>query len=445
MKDTLINFKNSIGKFFRLVGLNFLKFFQKYYLIIAMVLVTLVALVVRYKFIMYPTNDIVGYILAGWMQEIKDGGFASFYKANSDYSPIYLFMLAILLLFPDGKLITVNSNGWNYTFYENRMVSLKTVYFLFTIALAFAVYLTVKELTKSKNKALIGYVITMALPTVFVNSTIWGNCDVIYATFLVYSIYFAIKGKSSLTYVFLGLAFANKMQAIFVVPFILYFILKRKIKFWPIIFTFLTYFATMIPCYICGASFLEPFTYLGKQLGGQTDLTYGCANIWKFLELNGTELVRENATWIGILLVGVMFVIVYLRNVDHKDGDSSFKVMFLLTITTIFCLPRLHERYFYLIDVLTVIYALKDKKRWYLPIIMQISSAIAYYHYLTGKYFIAPWGEDSVTIAATINLIILAISFYDVMKLDQKDGFNQDIEELDNEIKKLKSNEQGEN
>ena len=47
-------FTNTVSKGWKLAGLNFLKFFQKYYLIIAMALVTVVALVVRYVFVLYP-------------------------------------------------------------------------------------------------------------------------------------------------------------------------------------------------------------------------------------------------------------------------------------------------------------------------------------------------------------------------------------------------------
>ena len=431
-----MNFKQLLNKFvkgYKLCGLHFIKFVKKYYLIIAMALVTIVAMIARYMFVMYPTNDMVGYILNGWMPEIDELGFTNFYKVDSDYSPLYLFLLAILCLLPKGKQVTITDNGWNYTFFDNRMVYVKTIYFLCTIALAFAIYLLVKELTKSKNKAVVGYIVGLALPTVFVNSAIWGNADVIYATFLVFSLYFAIKGDSIWAFVFFGLSFANKAQAIFLLPFLVYLLMSRKLKLWTIVLVPVTYFLTFLPAFIFGASIKEPFIYLGKQFGGQTDITYGCANVWKFLELDNSEIVRNNAMWASILVIGAMLAVVYLRNINLSKKDNMFKVAFLLIMTTIFFLPRLHERYFYVIDVLVIVYALIDKRRfWFVPL-MQISSGIAYFHYLTGKYFINIIGENSVTIAACINLLILCVAVYDVFKLDNK-PLEEDVVELEKEI-----------
>lgn len=450
VKDFFKTIFTAINKYWRLAGLYALKFFKKYYLIIAMVLVTIVALIARYCFVTYPSGDSVWFILDGWENDIRYMGFSSFWQVDSDYSPIYLFMLALLLLIPDGKQISISLYGTTYTFFENRMIALKTVYFLFTVAAAFAIYLIVKLLTKSKGKGVIAYCITLALPTLFVNSALWGNSDIIYVTFLLYSVYFFLKGtkySDIFAYMFLGFAFANKMQAIFVMPFVIYFIVRRKAKLYRVIYAFLAFFITLVPCYFCGAGFLDPFAYLAKQFNGYNNLSLGAATIWKFLELQDAEMVKKYATWISVLLVGVMLVIVYFRNIKLEDKHASFKVFFLLTMTTAFVLPRLHERYFLLIEILTIVYAIIDKKKWYLPVLSQVGGAICYYHYMTGykHYIIESWGEATVTIASVLNLIILGIAFIDVMKLDHKDGFKEDIEQIDSEIKEIQEPKNTEN
>ena len=122
---------NKFSKYYKLAGLNFLKFFQKYYLIIAMVLVTVVALVVRYVFVLYPTGDTVAFILGTdepmyvaydqpWMIQIDHVGFLKFYTINSDYSPLFLFVLAIMTLLPKGDV--VNIDGYYFDFYTNVYV-----------------------------------------------------------------------------------------------------------------------------------------------------------------------------------------------------------------------------------------------------------------------------------------------------------------------------------
>ena len=435
------NFFAKIFRLYKLGGLYILKFITQFYPIIAIVGVTAVGLIARYAFVTYPTNDMAGYVLNRWMGGIDEAGFSDFYKIDSDYSPLYLFALAILSLLPKGELLKLVENGRTYEFFANRMVYVKTMYYLFTIALAVGVYLIVKELTGSENKALVGYIAAFVLPTVFVNSAIWGNADVVYATFLIYSFYFALKDKSILCFIFFGLSFANKAQAIFILPFLIYLVFSRKLKLWPVIFAPIVYFVSVLPAIFCGATLNEAFAYLSKQFSGQANVNYGCANVWKFLELGGGPgIFRDNAVYLAILAVGTVLAVIYMRNVDLEKRENLFKVGFTLVMTTIFFLPRLHERYFYVIDVLAIVYALVDKKKFYFVPLMQLSSGIAYFHYLTGHYFIDAIGENSVTIAACINLFILCVSFLEIFKLDHG-SMTLAAQNYDEEIKKIKEGE----
>jgi Gpi18-like mannosyltransferase len=428
--------KNKSLKYYRLCGLYVLKFFQKYYLQIIMIVATIVCLIARYQVVTHPTNDLVGYILNGWLKEIEEKGFSYFYKVDADYSPLYLLMLGFISFLPNGELIEVSG----YSFYKNNMIYIKSVYFIFTIILAFGIYLIIKHLTKNKILSSIGYIIIIALPTVFINSAIWGNADVIYATFLIYAFYFVLKDKAGLGFFFWGLAFANKLQAVFLLPFLVLLILNRKIKLHKILYGGLSFFLSVVPCYFAGASFTEPFAYIGKELNGYRKLTLGCPNMWQLMEFKG-DVITNNCMWIGLLLIGVVFAILYIRHIDLNSSENRFKVGILLIMTTIFFLPYMHERYFYLIDCLVVVYALIDKRKFYFIPLMQISSGIAYYHYLSGYYFIQPWGENSVHIAAFINLFVLCVIFYDVLKLEHRDFSKEDIISLEDEINKIKEND----
>ena len=83
-------------------------------------------------------------------------------------------------------------------------------------------------------------------------------------------------------------------------------------------------------------------------------------------------------------------------------------------------LPHMHERYFYALDVLIVVYCIVFKKNYFLIILMQLSSGIAYHNYLAGRHFIISWGEDSVNIASWINIFVLAFLFHQILKLESE-------------------------
>lgn len=441
MKNILAGFV----KWYKLIGLYVLRFFKKYYPAIIMAVVSVVALIVRYCFVMFPSGDTVWFIIGngGWWDQVLYNGFKGFWDTSSDYSPAYMFLLALLTFIPDKGFVTTTVYGTTYQFYESRMVAIKTIYFVFTFAAAFGIYLLVKLLTNSKPKAAIGYCITLALPTLFLNSTVWGNSDVMYVAFMIYAIYFFLKGtkfSDLLGYMFLGFALANKMQTIFLLPFVVYLIFRRKIKIYRALVFPIAFFSTLIPAWICGASFAQSLDFMGSQYSGQPSLSLGAATIWKFLELQDSQIVRDNAMWISLLLLGTLFVIIYFRNIKLDDKNATFKVMFLFTMVTAFVLPRLHERYFLVLEILLIPYAIKNPKRWYLPILAQVAGAFCYYHYLTGyqNYLIPTWGEANVTVASGINLVIIGIVFVDVFKLDHKDGFKQDVDDLTNEIQQLR-------
>lgn len=432
-KTKMKAFLANVVRIYNLCGLYLLKFLHKYYRFIIMIVVTAITLFAEFKVITYPTNDLVG-IVFRWIRNIKTEGFASFWKIDADYSPFFLFMCAIVSLLPTGNMITVNG----MRFEQNYIYYFKVFYFLCIIGMAIGIYLITKKLTGSKNKSMIAYVITLVLPTVFMNSAIWGNSDSMLGLTLVFAIYFALLRKDYLAFFMLGLSLGNKLQAVFLIPFFAYLILNRKLKLHAIIFGFIGLCVTFIPSWICGAPFGQPFAFIGVQMGRWPDLTLGCANMWHLLNFAG-DIVSKNATWIGLSLIGVVFAIVYMRKINIEDNHNWFRVMVFLIFAVIFFLPYMHERYFYMIEVLIVIYALLNPKRFYLVPLMQLSGFIAYYHYLSGKYFIESWGEDSVHIAAFINLFVFIVIGYDVFKLDRKTTIKDEIAVFENEIEELKA------
>ena len=80
--------------------------FEKNVLWIFILVVTALSLTCRYLVVSYPTNDTVGYILNGWMKEIEEAGFKNFYTINSDYSPLFLFIIGCFTLLPKGERVT---------------------------------------------------------------------------------------------------------------------------------------------------------------------------------------------------------------------------------------------------------------------------------------------------------------------------------------------------
>lgn len=411
----MLDYKSAMDKLkkeYTLFGLRILVFFQKHmYLIIALI-ATILALTIKYLLAPYQTNDIVGYVF-NWINQIKQLGFSHFYEANADYSTILLFIYAIISVLPQSSQMI--SYG-NVTYPSSYMYYVKSVDFAFDILWAVGIFLIVNYLTKNKLLSFISYIIAISLPVQIVNSSVWGNNDTIYVTCLIYIVYFFLISKHKIAFVLLGVALGIKMQAVFILPFVIYLILTRKTKLHYIVLFVVGIFITFLPAYVCGASFNTPFEYMIKQVGGYSKLTLGCPNFWQLVNFANVDIINNGSTLLGLLFIGIIFSIVYCLHIENTKENLLYIATFLCGVT-VFFLPHMHERYFYILDVMVVLYALCKKERYYYIILMQISSGIAYYHYLSGHYFIDVFGEDSVHIAAFINLFVLSTMLFDLTKL----------------------------
>ena len=435
MKDSLINIKNKIGFYYKKFDLNFKKFFNKNLLLIITIIITILSLTARYLVALYPTNDVAG-IIFGWIREIREIGLNNFYKVKADYSYFLLFIYGIIAQFPIGKEITVGS----YTFAPIWMYSIKTLNFINDILLAVAIALIIYHITKNKTKAYIGFWIIICLPVQFADSALWGNCDSLYVMLFAFTLLAILKKKDWLVWLIFGFTLGTKLQAVFILPFLVFLCLSRRLKFYDIIFGVIGLFITFMPAWCCGSGFTLPFTYFSTQVGRFPNLTLGCANMWHLFNVNSqfTELISKGATVIGLLLIGLFMGIIYLRKIKLTDENIIRISIFLISIVPFF-LPHMHERYFFFLDVGVVIYMLltNRKRDIALIVLMQISSGIAYYHYLTGHYFIEALGEDSVNIATFINIFVLTYLFIDLLKLDRDKSSLEEADEINKELIQL--------
>ena len=405
-----------IKKIYTQVGNKFQYIIHRYFYLITAVLITVISLTARYLVVLHPTNDVVGYVFK-WMTNIREVGFTNFYTVESDYSPLFLFVVGIFAYLPAGETVTVRG----LTYSANWMVYLKSFYYMVEVAIAIGLYLIVKAVTDDKKYAWLVYVIYLCLPVQFFNSAIWGNADVLYFVCFVYILYFILKEKDGWAFFLAGVCFGIKLQAVFVLPFLIYLLMRGKLKFYKILFAPIGLFSTFLPAYLCGASFIQPFAFFARQVNGYSLLTLGCANIWHLINIRSgaMEVFSTGATVLGLLLIGLFTAIIFERNVELDKKNTLCVGIFLMAIVPMF-LPHMHERYFYLLDVLIVVYCLVTKKRYYLILLMQLSSGIAYHNYLSGRHFILALGEDSVHIASWINLAVLTILLLDILKLPSK-------------------------
>jgi hypothetical protein len=115
---------------------------------------------------------------------------------------------------------------------------------------------------------------------------------------------------------------------------------------------------------------------------------------------------------IGIIITFAILVslayIVYIKKIKFDKNTIIDFALFSILITTFF-LPQMHERYLFMGDIIALLYLVINKRKYYVPIIIEFISLNGYMYYLFGS--------------KTINFNMLSIGFLILIILYSKDMY----------------------
>ncbi|MBQ8200027.1 MAG: hypothetical protein IJZ76_11480 [Lachnospiraceae bacterium] len=286
-----------------------------------------------------------------------------------DYTTPYLTILSFISICP----------------FLNTLLLMKIVSIFFDFVAAFAVMAIVYHQTKSSTKAILGYGTLLLVPTVLTNGAMWAQCDIIFTSFILWSVYFLLKDRPAMGMMFYGIAFAFKLQTLFMAPLYLILWMKGKIKLKHFLFLPLMYLVGMIPALIAGRDFWELISVYFMQAGGMMDiyaLSHKFPNIYQFI---GTDVFlfeyADAGIWVtlGALMV---FLYVFARKNYTIDTKLFLRMGMLLTMTVVFFLPHMHERYAILVEVMAILYLFVEPEKFYIPLLTILCSFAGYTIYL---------------------------------------------------------------
>ncbi len=384
-----------------------LNIIKKYTPEILFALAIIISLVVKSYLIDYKSDDYNDF-LSAWMNTIKaNGGMHALKNAIGNYNAPYLTIMAII------SYLDVN-----------YLTALKIVSIVFDYIMAVVVMLIIYELFKNDKRkhtyALIGFVVTSLLPTVILNSSAWAQCDSIYASFALLSILFLLKEKNIKAFIFLGIAFSFKLQAIFLFPiFILVYLSKRNFSITNFLIIPVMNFIMCLPAIIMGKPILDCFTvYIDQTRDYSKYIAMNFPNIYCiFMKPDGgSNLIINNVqgldsfgtyfTLFCFLIIGLVFI--------HKkiklDNKLIIKVAILTIMFTTFMLPHMHDRYLYIADILAVVYFVLEPKKFYISLGVWLVSLYTYIEYICRTH--------------AIPMYIVAIFFAIIISILAKDTIN---------------------
>lgn len=356
-------------------------FIEKEKFTIFFFLITVISIYARSVTINFESGD-YEFFIEPWFNELKEnGGLLALKLDIGDYNLPYLTIMALLTYLPIKSILSI------------KLVSIICDY-ICALAAMKIVYILLKENKNRDFFALLIYGIVLFLPTVLLNSACWGQADSIYVAFILLSILALLEEKYLKAFIWLGVSFAFKLQATFILPlYILIYISQRKFPLRYFLIIPLVNILMCLPAIILGKPIDSCINiYINQASEYSSYLSMNFPGVYSLLFLtdsnNFVVAPNEYISKVGImstLFVFAMmaFTVLYKKIKFDKRQIIEFGLWSVMIAT--FLLPHMHDRYLFAGDILSVLYCIYNKDKIYVPIGISLISMYGYMGYLFGK------------------------------------------------------------
>ena len=322
----------------------------------------------RVSLLPHVTDDFSDYLNI-WMQYMLElPGAESLSAEIANYNMPYLY-----LLFGIAKLVP----------YAYFMFSLKVFSVLFDFILANYVMKLVSMLREDRMTQIVSFFAALLVPSVIVNSAMWGQCDSVFSAFALGGLYFGLNKKSRLCWAFFALALSFKLQTVFLMPMLIVFLFRKDIRLRDIWVFAAVFVGLLIPAMLAGRSPVSCISVYWNQANSYSELSMLAPNVFAWLPQGTKSNIPVTAAGIFIAGTVVLGFLLYLYwRKDRLNTRDLIKASLIFTVLIPFFLPLMHDRYFYLADTVAVVYLFLEPKRWYIPALICIASFLCHAAYL---------------------------------------------------------------
>ena len=367
------------------------------------------AISIRFSLVDWVSGDYSNF-LKPWLQQIVDqGGWASLGNAIGDYTPPYIYLLTLISYFPQA-----NSS-------EPYLLGIKIISIGFDLALMVGVYLNAK-LWLAKIHPLFPAsiaIITLFLPTVIINGSLWGQIDASYTGLSLIAIYYLQRQKPLTASIWYGIAFSFKLQAIFFLPvFIIYFWFHYRHKIYYVLIIPIMYYVLALPAILAGRSLVEITEIYFQQTQTYQLLTLNMPNLYQWFPNQRYEDLNQMAIGLFIVLMAIQFLMMLLTKVTLTMKPLMLLAYWSLLMANFF-LPAMHERYLFAADVLILVIVFQFKSKFYLVLATQAISLLAYSPFI---FSMEPIRHEDVALGFALTLILTTYWLWQALLQPTKEG-----------------------
>lgn len=329
--------------------------------------ITFAAIVIRVLLYSIESRDYLDF-LTEWYDAVDAlPGFSALGISVGNYNPPYMYLMKLMTLLPMRSLFAIK-------LFSN----------LFEFAAALLILRMVYGFYKNTFFALGAYGIFLLAPTVVLNGSAWAQCDIIYSFFLLGCVCAFLKNRPLLASILFGVAFAFKLQAVFLAPLLLWLWVAGRVKFRHLLAIPAVFLAALVPAWLAGRPFLELLTIYLHQAGDYSQsLTYNFPNLYTFFGNAYVSAVAKAAIFVTAAAVGLLIYLM-LATKAAPTMEAIITFSFFSAMLIPFFLPFMHDRYGFPADLLGLFYAFVRPKKFAAAVVFMMVSLVAYGPYLFG-------------------------------------------------------------
>ncbi len=315
----------------------------------------------------FVSGDMRGDML-GWSEFIRaHGGLRAMRQDIGNYPPLYYYLLTLASYLP-----------------LPRVYAIKAVYVVFDYVMAGYVWGMVRQRYPKRLTPFAAGLAALFLPTVVLNSSLWGQCDAMYTAGLVACVYYLLRRQHARALLGFGLAFALKPQAVFLAPLLL-LVLTLQGRFSPLLLYLVpgVYLVAALPAWLLGRPLMDLLLlYAHQRILPFPSLTLGATNLYQWLPDRYFKLLFPAGLALAAVAAMGFVWFVWRRQPAGLSDEALLSAALVSLVLMPYVLPAMHERYFFPADVLGVAFAFWFPRHWPIALLIQFASFFTYLPYL---------------------------------------------------------------
>ena len=295
------------------------------------------------------------------------------------------------------------------------LFAIKYLTFLWSILLAFVIEKIINFILKDKFSFL-RFAVFLAFPPILLEYAPWGQCDAIYTTLAMLAFLFALKKKSKLSFMFIGLSFAFKLQFLFIVPILFAMLIvkdengKHYLKWKDLWIAPLMYVVNFVPA-LAGRSIVDLLMVYLNQSQYDTRISGTCGNFCYLFHFfgwaeYGTTLYNVLTIFCVVLTLSLMvfvLIVVFKTNKSRKLNAKDFSFLgVLFAFLMVFFMPKMLDRFYFIAMCLAIVNFFVNKNKLNLLVMMLVSNTLYFMMYL---HFFIDLPEFLSVLTSVIGLI----------------------------------------